>query len=83
MAILILVILIFEQWVGQIYPTELQLNKVIYSDSEAPFFYLDLFIIIFEKHYFFLDSTTDTELIVKYNIGLKLFCTSEPIFRVI
>ena len=30
----------FEQMVGQIYPTELQLNKANYSDSEAPF--LDL-----------------------------------------
>ena len=30
----------FEQWVGQIYLTELQLNKVNSSDTEAPF--LDL-----------------------------------------
>ena len=27
----------FEQMVGQIYPTELQLNKANYSDTEAPF----------------------------------------------
>ena len=27
----------FGQMVGQIYPTELQLNKAIYSDTEAPF----------------------------------------------
>ena len=27
----------FEQMVGQIYPTELQLNKVNSSDTEAPF----------------------------------------------
>ena len=27
--------------VGQIYPTELQLNKANYSDTEAPFFKLD------------------------------------------
>ena len=30
----------FKQMVGQIYPTELQLNKAISSDTEAP--YLDL-----------------------------------------
>ena len=30
----------FEQMVGQIYPTELQLNKANYFDTEAPF--LDL-----------------------------------------
>ena len=30
----------FKQMVGQIYPTELQLNKASYSDTEAPF--LDL-----------------------------------------
>ena len=32
----------FEQMVGQIYPTELQLNKANSSDTEAPFFGLDL-----------------------------------------
>ena len=32
----------FEQMVGQIYPTELQLNKANSSDAEAPFFYLNL-----------------------------------------
>ena len=31
-----------EQMVGQIYPTELQLNKANSSDTEAPFFYLNL-----------------------------------------
>ena len=35
----------FEQMVGQIYPTELQLNKVNSSDTEAPFFDLNLSII--------------------------------------
>ena len=30
--------------VGQIYPTELQLNKANYSDTKAPFLDLDLFI---------------------------------------
>ena len=29
----------FEQMVGQIYPTELQLNKANSSDTEAPFFW--------------------------------------------
>ena len=29
--------------VGQIYPTELQLNKANSSDTEAPFFGLELF----------------------------------------
>ena len=28
----------FDQMVDRIYPTELQLNKAIFSDSEAPFF---------------------------------------------
>ena len=32
----------FEQMVGQIYPTELQLNKANSSDTEAPFFGLEL-----------------------------------------
>ena len=32
----------FEQMVGQIYPTELQLNKANSSDIEAPFFFLYL-----------------------------------------
>ena len=32
----------FEQMVGQIYPTELQLNKTNSSDTEAPFLDLNL-----------------------------------------
>ena len=32
----------FEQMVGQIYPTELQLKKSNSSDTEAPFFDLNL-----------------------------------------
>ena len=32
----------FEQMVGQIYPTELKLNKAISSDTEALFFGLEL-----------------------------------------
>ena len=32
----------FEQMVGQIYPTELQLNKANSSDTEAPFFGFEL-----------------------------------------
>ena len=34
----------FEHMVGQIYPTELQLNKANSSDTEAPFLDLNLFI---------------------------------------
>ena len=34
--------LYFEQMVGQIYPTELQLNKANSSDTEAPFLDLNL-----------------------------------------
>ena len=32
----------FEQMLGQIYPTELQLNKANSSDTEAPFLNLNL-----------------------------------------
>ena len=32
----------FEQMVGQIYPTELHLNKANSSDTETPFLYLNL-----------------------------------------
>ena len=32
----------FEQMLGQILPTELQLNKAKYSDTEAPFLDLNL-----------------------------------------
>ena len=43
--------LYFEQMVGQIYPTELQLNKANSSDTEAPFFGLE---IVYNKwHSFF------------------------------
>ena len=31
-----------EQMVGHTYPTKLQLNKAIFSDTEAPFVDLDL-----------------------------------------
>ena len=44
----------FEQMVGQIYPTVLQLNKAISSDTEAPFLDLNLSItngIVFSKIY--------------------------------
>ena len=33
---------LFEQMVGQIYPTELQVNKANFSDTEAPFLDLNL-----------------------------------------
>ena len=47
----------FEQMVGQIYPTELQLNKANSSDTEAPFFDLNLSITNFEIVNFpFLDG---------------------------
>ena len=41
----------FEQMVGQIYPTELQLNKANSSDTEAPF--LDLELVNNKWHSFF------------------------------
>ena len=41
----------FEQMVGQIYPTELQINKANSSDTEAPF--LDLNLSINKWHSFF------------------------------
>ena len=44
----------FEQMVGQIYPTELQLNKANSSDTEAPILDLNLSItngIVFSKNY--------------------------------
>ena len=34
----------FEEMVGQIYPTELQLSKANSSDTEAPFLDLNLYI---------------------------------------
>ena len=42
MTYLILIILIFEQMVAHIYPTELQLNKANSSDTKAPFLDLNL-----------------------------------------
>ena len=44
----------YEKMVGQIYPTERQLNKANSSDTEAPFFYLNLSItngIVSSKNY--------------------------------
>ena len=35
----------FEQMVGQVYPTELQLNQTNSSDTEAPFYALDVSIL--------------------------------------
>ena len=49
----------FEQMVGQIYPTELQLNKANSSDTEAPFLDLNLSItngIVSSKIYDKLDG---------------------------
>ena len=42
MTYLILIILILKKIVGQIYPTELQLNKANSFDTEAPFLDLNL-----------------------------------------
>ena len=42
MTYLILIILILNKRVGQIYPTELQLNKANSSDTETPFLDLNL-----------------------------------------
>ena len=42
MTYIILIILILEEMVGQIYPTELLLNKANSSDTEAPFSDLNL-----------------------------------------
>ena len=49
----------FEQMVGQIYPTELQLNKANSSDTEAPFLDLNLSItngIVSSKIYYKRDD---------------------------
>ena len=50
----------FEQMVGQIYPTELQLNKANSSDTEAPFLHLNLSItngiVFFSKNYYKRDD---------------------------
>ena len=54
MTYLILIILILKKMVGQIFPTELQLNKANSSDTEAPFLDLNLSItngIFFSKIY--------------------------------
>ena len=42
MTYLILIILILKKMVGQIYPTELQLNQANSSDTVAPFLDLNL-----------------------------------------
>ena len=62
----------FEQMVGQIYPTELQLNKANSSDTEAPFLDLNLSItngIVSSKIY---DKQDD----FNFEIQSKLFITS-------
>ena len=72
----------FEQMVGQIYPTELQLNKANSSDTEAPF--LDL-----NYRYHKLRKTFSKfyrryfDLISKFQVGLKSLLRqglSEPDF---
>ena len=59
----------FDQMVGRIYPTELQLNKVSSSDTEAPFLDLNLCIsngIVSTKNY---DKRDDFD----FDIGNFLF----------
>ena len=52
----------FEQMVGQIYPTELQLNKANSSDTEAPF--LDLNLSIINGIVFFLKFTINEMILI-------------------
>ena len=49
----------FEQMVGQIYPTELQLSKANSSDTESPFLDLGLFVLL-ECVLMLMTSTTET-----------------------
>ena len=58
----------FEQMVGQIYPTKLQLNKANSADTEAPFLDLDLSITndIVSFHYY-MKSRAASELDTRLN----------------
>ena len=75
----------FEQMVGQIYPTELQLNKANSSDTEAPFLDLNLSItndIVSSKIY---DKRDDSNFeIVNFPFLMEMFLALLPrvyIFR--
>ena len=63
----------FEQMVGQIYPTVLQLNKANYSDTVASFLTAKLFKLCYRyqkiRKAFSKFYHRHSELIVKYNIG--------------
>ena len=66
--------------VGQIYPTELQLNKVSSSDTEAPFLDLDLCItngIVSSKIYNKRDDFNFE--IVNFHFLMKMFLAPLPI----
>ena len=69
----------FEQMVGQIYPTELQLNKANSSDTEAPFLDLNLSItngIVSSKIY---DKWDDFNFeIVNFHFLMVLFLAFLP-----
>ena len=69
----------FEQMLGQIYPTELQLNKANSSDTEAPFLDLNLSItngIVSSKTY---DKRDDFNFeIVKFPLLMEMFLALLP-----
>ena len=69
----------FEQMVGQIYPTELQLNKANSSDTEAPFLDLNLSItngIVSSKIY---DKRDDFNFeIVNFHLLMEMFLALLP-----
>ena len=69
----------FEQMVGQIYPTELQLNKANSSDTEAPFLDLNLSItngIVSSKIY---DKRDDFNFeIVNFPFSMEMFLALLP-----
>ena len=69
----------FEQMVGQIYPTELQLNKANSSDTEAPFLDLNLTItngIVSSKIY---DKWADFKFeIVNFHFLMQMFLALLP-----
>ena len=69
----------FEQMVGQIYPTELQLNKAKFSYTEAPFLDLDLSItngIVSSKIYDKQDDFNFEYVLKRVSFGSK-DCTKE------
>ena len=66
----------FEQMVGQIYPTELQVNKANSSDTEAPFLDLKLFITNGINSSNIYDKRDDFNFeIVNFNFLMEMFLT--------